>query len=473
MALNINLRRLNLLFQTGLGIDIQDNSVSIAYLKGSFKGVKLAAHAIHPLEKEGTVEEKLGIIAGLIRDFMGKNRITSTEIFLGIPRDKAILRYIELPLAVKENLRGTLRYEMEKYVPISAEDLYFDYQVLSEDKVRNRLKVLFIVVKKSFIDPYFDLRNRLDVGISGVEITSTAMANYFSCKPDTPNGNAYAFVYLRDDNLELNLVKERLLNYSKSVMVADSEGDLHSLILQELKPLRETLGQHGRVEAAFCGPDAGVELLNRLREEGDLDVRSVDLSGTTVPLCAMIPAYGLALKGVRKAPMDINLLPVELRKKPNKAGYYTMFVLTALIILSVIAWGGGNIVRQKLDLNQLNAEIKRLDGEIANIERIQTKCKKLEDRIDYLNAHRGGRLPTLNILKDLSLRIPEGAWVRTFAFSDKGVQIEGHADSASELISLLETSPLFKDVAFLSPITKSKDGKERFRIGLKFKQIPN
>jgi Tfp pilus assembly PilM family ATPase len=61
MALNINLRRLNLLFQTGLGIDIQDNCVSIAYLKGSFKGVKLAAHAIHPLEKDGTVEEKLGI----------------------------------------------------------------------------------------------------------------------------------------------------------------------------------------------------------------------------------------------------------------------------------------------------------------------------------------------------------------------------------------------------------------------------
>jgi len=456
-----------LLFQASLGIDIQDDCVSIAYLKGSFKGVRLVAHAIHPLEKEGTVEEKLGIIAGLIRDFMGKNRIASPEIFLGIPRDTAILRYIELPLAVKENLRGALRYEMEKYVPISVEDLYFDYQVISEDKVSNRLKVLLIVVKKSLVDPYFDLRNRLDVGISGVEITSTAMANYFSCKPDTPKRNAYAFAYLRDDNLELNLIKERLLNYSKSVMVVESEGDLHSLILQELKPLRETLGQHGRVEVAFCGPDASVDLLNRLREEGDLDIRSVDLSGTTVPSCDLIPAYGLALNGLQKVPMEINLLPVELRKKPNKAGYYTMFVLAGLVILSVIAWGGGNIVRQKLDLNQLNAEIKRMDGEIANIERIQTKCKKLEDQIDYLNALRGGRLPTLNILKDLSRRIPESAWVRKFDFSDKGVQIEGDADSASELIPLLETSPLFKDVAFLSSITKSKDGKERFRIGLK------
>jgi len=467
MALNINLGRLNLLFQAGLGIDIQDDSVSMVYLKGSFKGIRLAAHAIHPLEKEWPVEEKLGTIAGLVRDFMGKNRIVSTDIFLGIPRDTVILKYIELPLAVKENLRGALNYEMEKYIPISAEDLYFDYQVLSEDKVNNRLKVLLIVAKKSSIDLYLDLRDRLDAGISGIEITSTAMANYFSCRPDMPDGNAYALVYLRDDNLELNLVKERFLNYSKSVGVAETEGNLHSLVLQELEPLREVLGQHGRVEAAFCGPDADIELLDRLREEGDLDVRPVDLSGTTVPSCALIPAYGLALKGVRKAPMEINLLPVELRKKPNKAGYYAMFVLTGLVILSVIAWGGGNIVRQKLDLNRLNAEIKHLDGKIANIERIQTKCKKLEDRIDYLNALRGVSLPTLNILKDLSRRIPEDAWVSKFDFSDKEVKIEGYADSASELIPLIEASPLFKDAAFQSSITKNRDGKERFRIGLK------
>jgi hypothetical protein len=35
------------------------------------------------------------------------------------------------------------------------------------------------------------------------------------------------------------------------------------------------------------------------------------------------------------------------------------------------------------------------------------------------------------------------------------------------LIPLLAASPLLKDVAFLSPITKGRDGKERFRIGFK------
>jgi general secretion pathway protein L len=165
--------------------------------------------------------------------------------------------------------------------------------------------------------------------------------------------------------------------------------------------------------------------------------------------------------------MDINLLPVNLRKKAGRIGYYTMFVLAGLLILSVLAWGGGSILHQKLVLNRLDSEIKRLGSEVATVDRLQAVLKELEDRIDYVNALRQSHVPVLNILRDLSKEIPESAWIRRIAFSDKGVEIEGYANSASELISLLEAAPLFKDVAFLSPITKGKDGKEKFRIGFK------
>jgi len=73
------------------------------------------------------------------------------------------------------------------------------------------------------------------------------------------------------------------------------------------------------------------------------------------------------------------------------------------------------------------------------------------------------------VIKELSERIPKSAWLLRFAYSDKGskIEIEGWADSASELIPLLEDSPLLKEVGFLSSITRSPAGKERFRIGLK------
>ena len=170
----------------------------------------------------------------------------------------------------------------------------------------------------------------------------------------------------------------------------------------------------------------------------------LELSGTGIPSDILAPAYGLALNGIQKAPMDINLLPAGLRKKVSKIGYYTMFVLAGLFILSILAWGGSSFLHQKRVSNKLDSEIKQLGTEVAGINRTQAKLKELENKIDAINTLRQRHLPALNILRDLSKEIPEGAWLDRFALTDKGGEIEGYADSASALIPLLAASPLLK-----------------------------
>jgi general secretion pathway protein L len=455
-----------LYFQASVGILIESNRVSLVCLKRSFKGLRLAAHAIYPLEKEDS-EEKTAEVRKLVNEFLRGHRISSADIFLGIQRDLTILRYIELPLAVKENLRGTLLYEMEKYIPLPVSDIYFDCQIIAEDKETNKLKVLLIGVKKEFIDPYLDRENQLGAEISGIEINSTALVNYFSYKPNAPNADTYVIVCLGSEHLELSLVKKRLLSYSRHVKIDKKGGGLQCLVLEELELLRKTLGpEQGRLEVVLCGPDAD-NVVELLKEREDIGLRPLELSRTGIPSDVLAPAYGLALKGIQKAPMDINLLPVGLRKKVSRIGYYTMFVLAGLFILSILAWGGSNILHQKRVSDKLGSEIKQLGTEVAGINQTQARLKELENKIDAINTLRQRHVPVLSVLLDLSKEIPEGAWLDRLAFNEKGGDIEGYADSASALIPLLAASPLLKDVAFLSPITKGKDGKERFRIGFK------
>jgi Tfp pilus assembly protein PilN len=457
---------LALYFQASVGILIENNRISLVCLKRSFKGLSLAAHAIHPLKKENP-EEKTAEVRKFVNEFLREHRIASADIFLGIQRDLTVLRYIELPLAVKENLKGTLSYEMEKYVPFPVSDIYFDCQIIEEDKEANKLKVLLIGVKKEFIDPYLDRENPLGAGISGIEINSTALVNYFSYKPNTSNADTYAIACLGSEHLELSLVKKRLLNYSRHVKIDKKGSDPQCLALEELELLRKTIGpEQGRLEVVLCGPDAD-SIVERLKKREDIGLCAVDLSGTGIPSDLLAPAYGLALKGIQKAPMNINLLPVSLRKKVSKMGYYTMFVLSGLFILSILAWGGSNILHQKRVSDKLGGEIKQLGTEVAGINRTQEKIKELEAQIDAINTLRQRHLPVLSILLDLSKEIPEGAWLDRLALTDKGGDMDGHADSASALIPLLAASPLLKDAAFLSPITKGKDGKENFRIGFK------
>ncbi|MCP4351780.1 MAG: pilus assembly protein PilM [Desulfobacterales bacterium] len=384
--------------QNSLGIDIKDNSVAIVFLKTSLKGIKLGAHEIYAFEKDKPLNEKMGIVRDLAAEFMRENRVSPTNIFVGIPAGLTIFRDIEFPLAVKENLRSVLRYEMEKYVPIPADDVLFDFQILSEDKGKNRLKVLLFVAKKSAVSSYLELPNIMTGGISGIEPVSAAIANFVSYKQGLPGSDKKLIDFLKGENIDLS---------------------------------------------------------------------PVELSEAGIPSPDLVPAFGLALKGLwKKVPLQINLVPFELRKKPGKAGYYIMIAAAVAALLAGVAWGGSHVIKQRLRLKELNTEISRLGSDVKNISRIKDSFKELEDRTGYLNSLRQDNISALDVLRELTQLIPETAWIQDLDFSEKRIQINGYAESASELIPLLEGSPLFKEAGFLSPITK-KDGKERFRIEFK------
>ncbi|MCP4681063.1 MAG: hypothetical protein GY864_01855 [Desulfobacterales bacterium] len=360
-------------------------------------------------------------------------------------------------------------YEIEKYVPFSTDDIYFDYQIIAEDKEDKQLRVLLAVVKKSDLDVFIDITSQLGAGISGIEIHPTALANYFFWDRRHLNGDAYAVIYLKDNNLEVSFIKDNMLGYSRFMRLQQGQNDLHGLILKELNPLKEGLGpDSGGLDISFCGSDADFESIRTIGDEAGFEVHQVYYSSSGIPSHDLVSAYGAALKGIQKMPMDINILPLGLRKKASRVSYYTMFVLALLLVLSIAGWGGGGILRQRLTLNRVNAEMEHLGPEILSIKQIQKKYKQIEEKVDYLGSFRGSNGTPINVLKDLTRIIPESASLSKFNYSEKGIEIEGSAGSASELIPLLEASPLFKDVAFLSAITK-RGSKEKFRIGLKLK----
>ncbi|MEA3486622.1 MAG: PilN domain-containing protein [Thermodesulfobacteriota bacterium] len=460
-----------MLFQTGLGVSIETGFLSVAYLKASFREIKLEAQAVYQLPAEKTLEERLTVARSMIRTFLEKNNILSTDIYLSVPRDLAVLRYVELPLAVKENLRETLGYEMEKYTPFSSDDVYFDCQIISEDREAGTLKALLVVVAKDAIGPYVDLCEDLGTGISGIEISSTALAGYFPRGGAVAHAGSLAVLYMAGGRMEINLVRNNLLLYSRHVAVEEDGSDLSAVVRQELELLGEGLDDgEEKLPVTFCGPRVDDNLFTRPGGENLFEIRRLDFPDGLVPSHELMPAYGCALKAIQKTPMDINLLPVGLRKKPGRAGYYAMLILGGLLVLFLLSWGGGVIVKARLDLERLDAKIVQLSAKVAGVGEMRARCDKLEGQIDYLSNLGGNRVPVLNVMRDLSYIIPQNAWVNRFSVSGDDVKIEGYAESASELIPLLEESPLFGDVAFVSTITKTRDGKERFRIGLKIKR---
>jgi Tfp pilus assembly protein PilN len=401
-----NCRRGTLIFQDSIGIDIKQDEVVLAYLKQSFRGVRLAAHSVYSMESGKSQKEKLDALPSFIGEFKDENQIPTSNLVMGLSNEKVILREIEYPLAVKENLRSTLDYDIDKYIPLSADEIYFDYQVIEEDRANNRLKILLAMMKKTDCEPYLSFCRKWPSGVYGLCLSAVGTAN------------CYAFLS-GDKKYPLN------------------------------KRVREILMK-------------GEEILS---DESVFQPSS--LRGANIPSPNLIPAFGLAVEILWEVPVRINLLPVEVRKKPSRIGQFTLIGLIALLILSGAAWGGGHLFRQQMRVRAIEEEAKRLSSEVATVTKMQERIKEIEEHIEILKGVRGGGPSLLDMLKELTEIIPETAWVKDFRLTDKGISLEGYAESASELITLLEGSPLFENVVFNSAVrSDAKEEKESFSISL-------
>ncbi len=168
-----------------------------------------------------------------------------------------------------------------------------------------------------------------------------------------------------------------------------------------------------------------------------------------------------------------NLLAPEDRPRRRTALFDLKKLLWALALL-LLAAALATPLWQKARL------VESLDKEIANI---RTKAVEVDDlRQELERARRGStavlqqkwdRPRIMDLLLELSERIPDDTWVQSLEYQDGEVQLRGESGQATALIALLEQAPGIDGVSFRSPVTQvARTGKERFNLAFTYTQPP-
>ena len=450
--------------QSSLGIQLTDDALLLVGLKPTLKGFQVIGHVRHALITERPATERLAAVPEQVAAFKTHHGMANAATYLCVPGELTISRTVELPLAVRENLRETLSYEMEKFVPLPADSVYFDSVVLKLDKTADQLTALLVVSKKTNLHPYLALREALG-GLSGIIAPAGALAQVVArLAQEQDAGPAQGFLHQDRHATTLGLIRDAALHYGKTIVHGHDPGETDRLLTTELAALHRLAAPADAPLPLWIAPPNG----------GDEPANTVGPSFTPLPMAPsrlelpgreFLPALGAALHGLGRDRNRINLLPKELRKKASRTGWYICFGLLLLTLVAGLAWGGGHLVRQRLLIDRLDEQLTRLRAEAETIEQTRTELAELEKKIDAVNALHGGA-PLLDILQELTTIIPSTAWLRTFNYTNGKIQLDGFADSATALIPLLEESPLFEDVVFNAAITKNKENKEVFRINL-------
>lgn len=162
-----------------------------------------------------------------------------------------------------------------------------------------------------------------------------------------------------------------------------------------------------------------------------------------------------------------NLLPARYRQKVGKLEQSTHWLLTllmALLISAVLVWP---VWQQQQSVEMLKNAIKGLEKQTHIVEAQQKEIDDLHAETQKLIDLKQKAPALLPVLDELTKLLKDDTWLTHMQFSDQQMQIQGQSPAASALIGLLESSPYFSNVSFVSPLTQDKTtGRERFQISM-------
>lgn len=508
-----------------IGVVFKKDEMIMVCLKQGITELYLEGYRILPFLDFKEEEKEEAILHNLER-FLKSYRGGRDNLFIGLPRDAALVQFLYLPVAVEENLHASLGYEIDKHTPFTYDDVYFDCHVLQRMPDNNLLQVLLITVKKEIVDYYLNLFKKLNVKPRGVELTTTALLNMVprtpagqepaAHSPAAPHrfaGKALSRLYdqtlaphitrlfnpaaqqtvaagvdILFEQLEKNRCELAVLDAGRlccsQIVTLDAQTPADPFPLEELYakalqalidlPYHQHREQH-RVRLILSGREFEKDRLERAAESigqqvvvlQDLPVKTAQQPGDAALPVLAVPV-GLALKGLKSLPLDVNFIPPPLRpKKKRSKRKMIAAACTALLVLGCLGYFVKTAFVMKTRLLILNEEVSELKKQVQIIEAFQEEALKMEQVVAAIKTIREGDVGKLKQLEELTRIIPDDSYLTEFQYKgeEKKVKLSGFAVSASKLIPLLEESPMFDNVKFTSPITTDKrTSKERFRL---------
>lgn len=443
-----------MIFQDCLGVDIQKGIVSAVYVKSSFKGIQIIAKDSWSFA-EG---ERPSMIAENINRFMAENNAEPVEIFVGIPSDNLMIKNVSFPSAVKENLRETLRYEMEKILPVNPEDIIYDYII--KDSGAGLVNIALVVIKKKDIDFYLELVGFIKNGVTALTFTSFIVNDFVAEKIVRDDNSTLLVVRTLEKSMEFSFVSDKDLAAGSF----DSEKSLSESIPVQIQNIIESGRDNDsfRVMGCVAGPDSSRVDAGNLSEfylTADFSVYE-SISDLYIGPFVLANLYG-------RNNDFLNFIPVGNRRKKDLTPIKFLMVISSIFLLSILLYFGAVIYKKNAAFKYYEKEISGLKEQASVVEKAILEADELEKRIMDLKSIFNSRPSALEIHKEITMNLPENSWLKQFNIKGDTVEIQGVSASSTGLVPLLENSLLFEEVKFLSPITKDKDGNDLFRIGLK------
>ncbi|MBI5214063.1 MAG: PilN domain-containing protein, partial [Nitrospirae bacterium] len=469
----------NNFFKNMLGIEFRDKSLAAVCLKKDFTGIRIISSLDIPSSYNAMGEDDISEL----RRFITQHKVDARSVSVSIPAEWSLVKFMDISAPDKDALGQMLRYELERHIPFQMEDVYHSFRIAG--KTDNSYRAVTVIVQRERIEQIKEFLENLSLQAGLITLSSFAVLNAVGFSEYGANivreisgfqktsgifggrKDVAVVLFTEQDNWNMAVIKggscinfkQINLNSDKSDMLWNDISREMTAALSELsieKADRLVISGHLSPECRrFVADKAGmpVKLVEKFAfyNHSALDMDKLPSAGACLSISGVVP---------------INVLP-DKDMRVGKAGRLIAKLSLAAIVIFFCGFAVSWIDKERRSADFVEKGIKKNEPEVRAVEALASELSNMEKQKKFLKDVKAGGIGRLKMLSELTAVIPADAWVTNLAFKEikdgkngysGEVTINGFAGSSAKLIGLLENSPLFENVEFISPVTKGMQG---------------
>lgn len=405
--------------KTAVGIYVGPESIEIVQLKKTDKGISV-------VKSVSKTALKTTITSNLIKELFQSEGIKETAVITTIPEESVMLRRFIMPLIPHKERQTTVRFEAKRHIPFNIDEVISNFYVIKEDRVANKMEILFVAVKKDDISTIILLLQTAGLTIERIEPSSLALikaltvsGNLLESSPPT------AIIHLLTSTDAQLVIAENGIPYIKreiSFMSKDTKAEevLLNEICLSINYYKREFPEKNIAKIIFCGLKEKPAWIDTIKSSLDIPTEQAlplkAIAGIDLPNPQLEIAIGLACLRLEKPKIQLNLLPKEFIPITHNIQKITAIgIFTAILILGtiyILQIPSVNKLKKEITLSEANKAVSPgLDLLAKSIDELNTQKTSSQQKRDILTICTKDRINWNEKLKRLAEIMPKETWI--------------------------------------------------------------
>lgn len=414
-------------FGSGIGIVIEPERLEFALVSVRPQGIQV----LDSLEIQRYRERPAAEWGAEYAAFLAKHKIKHIAALAVLPAKEVISRTLAVAGVGDGELDGAVRYQLDGLHPFPEEEAAASFARLSEP---NRETVAIGIARLDAINEYATFFEEAGVDLAGF---GSPAAVYYSALRILQRPPHDEFLAIRERESSLEIYAETKTHPLYFVDLAQESSRAIAIAASQVR-LPDNAAE-GKL-AAFLPLAESAQAVSPL-------------------------AYAAALNSaLPRQSLAVNLLPAERRKAFSPWRWAPTLGLFAAVLFTAVSLYYFQEFSNRRLIAALDAEAQALAPRVTQVRNAEAKRQAIQAKLDSLAEFSRQPREDLDSLRELTRLVPSSTWMNRMEMIRGSVTMMGETEQATELLKIIDDSPLFANTEFTAQVGRSANNREVFQI---------